>query len=122
MGWKFRSLILAAGIASLVPFSATAQETVLVNGVEATRVVIGPAISPLAKIIKTGLRDDYYGAKSGTRTWKNAQSLYYFYGARNFEPLWLEGEGEDVSFSSKAQAVVDLFEDAEFEACARQTI
>lgn len=115
MGCKFRSLILALSIASLAPYSATAQETVLVNGVEATRVVIGPAISSLAKIIKTGLRDDYYSAKSGTRAWKNAQSLYYFYGARNFEPLWLEGEGNDVSFSSKAQAVIDLFEKAEFE-------
>jgi len=115
MGSKFRSLILAIGVASLTSFSATAQETVLVNGIEATRIVIGPAVSPLAKIIKTGLREDYYGAKSGSRAWKNAQGLYYFYGARNFEPLWLEGSGADVSFSTKAQSVIDLFENAEFE-------
>ncbi|WP_415155026.1 L,D-transpeptidase family protein [Maritalea sp.] len=115
MGCKFRSLILACGLVSLGSWGAMAQETILVNGIEATRVVIGPAISPLAKIIKTGLREDYYGAKSGTRTWENAQSLYYFYGARNFEPLWLEKSTDQVAFSSKAQAVIDLFKNAEFE-------
>lgn len=115
MGCKFRSLILALGVASIATLGAHAQEAVLINGVEVTRVVIGPAVSPLAKIIKTGLRDDYYGATSGTRTWKNAQGLYYFYGARNFEPLWLEDDGDKVVFSKKAQAIVELFKKAEFE-------
>jgi len=115
MGCNFRSLILAIGIASMATVGATAQETVMVNGVQATRVVIGPAISPLAKIIKSGLRDDYYGAKSGSSAWKNAQGLYYFYGARNFEPLWLVDKGSDVTFSAKAISIVELFENAEFE-------
>ena len=115
MGYKFRSVILALSIASISSFGAHAQEAVLVNGVQATRVVIGPAVSPMAKIIKAGLRDDYYGAKSGTRAWKNAQGLYYFYGARSFEPMWLQNNGDQVTFSPKAQEIVELFKKAEFE-------
>ncbi|MGJ8527989.1 L,D-transpeptidase family protein [Maritalea sp.] len=115
MRCKIRSLILGLSLASLTAFSANAQEMVLVNGIEATRVVIGPATSPLAKIIKSGLRDDYYGAKAGSRVWTNAQGLYYFYGARNFEPLWLEDNGDKVAFSQKALGILSLFEKADAE-------
>ncbi len=47
----------AFGIAvSLLPIGqAAAQEIVMVNGVEDTRVIIGPAISPCAKTIKKEL-------------------------------------------------------------------
>jgi len=113
MRFGLRSLFVGLSFASLLAAQAPAQEIVMVNGVEATRVVIGPATTPLAKIIKTGLRKDYYSAKAGSKSWKDAQELYYFYGARNFEPLWLSTENEQVSFSDKAQSIIDLLQDAQ---------
>ena len=112
---QLRSILFGV-VATLAPFaSSQAQEIVMVNGVEATRVVIGPAVSPLAKVIKAGLKDQFYGAKAGTKAWQNAQGLYYFYGARNFEPIWLEGEGDSVKFSQNALSILDVFEDATME-------
>ena len=112
---QLRSILFGV-VATLAPFaSSQAQEIVMVNGVEATRVVIGPAVSPLAKVIKAGLKDQFYSAKAGTKAWQNAQGLYYFYGARNFEPIWLEGEGDSVKFSQNALSILDVFEDATME-------
>jgi murein L,D-transpeptidase YcbB/YkuD len=116
MRLKLRSLLFGVVASSLVPFSPiAAQEQVIVNGIEATRIVIGPATTPLAKIIKSGLRDAFYEEAAGSESWQNAQGLYYFYGARNFEPLWLQGEGDDVQFSDKAEAIIELFKQAELE-------
>jgi murein L,D-transpeptidase YcbB/YkuD len=112
----FKLGILAATALALLPLSAAhAQQVININGVEATRVVIGPATSPLAQTIKSGLKDDYYGARAGTNAWKDAQKLYYFYGERNFEPLWLDLDGDKIQFSDKAQSIIKLFEKAELE-------
>lgn len=108
--------ILAATALAVLPFStAQAQQLININGVEATRVVIGPATSPLAQNIKAGLKADYYKAKAGSSAWKSAQKLYYFYGERNFEPLWLNLDGDKISFSNKAEAIIELFKKAELE-------
>lgn len=48
------------------------------------RIVIAPAISETAIALKLALR----GARDEAR--EEAQEFYFFYGARSFEPLWIE--------------------------------
>ena len=93
-----------------------AQETVMVAGVEATRIVIAPPQTELARIIKAGLSDAYVSANRETRAYQQAQKLYYFYGARHFEPLWLtKGSDGKIAFSAKAEKILEVFKEAELE-------
>jgi hypothetical protein len=87
-----------------------------VAGVEATRVVIAPPQTELARIIKKGLGESYFGAEKGTRAYGEAQKLYFFYGGRHFEPLWLtEDASGKVGFSEGANKIIDVFRKSEFE-------
>src|SRR5688572_32863022 len=70
----------------IAPVAVAAQEVVTVAGVEATRVVIAPPQTELARIIKKGLSEAYFGSQRGTRAYLQAQKLYFFYGGRHFEP------------------------------------
>ncbi len=101
----------------LAPAGGTiAQEIVNVAGVEATRVVIAPPQTELARIIKKGLSDAYFSAAKDSRAYSQAQKLYFFYGSRHFEPLWLvEAADGGVAFSDKAEKIIDLFKKAELE-------
>ncbi len=108
--------MLMAGVAlagtSLPSF---AQEAV-VEQAALTKIVIAPPRSDLARIIKAGLQKAYYEADKDSRAYAQAQKLYFFYGARGFEPLWLTpGVGSAVSFSPNAQKIVELFKNATFE-------
>jgi murein L,D-transpeptidase YcbB/YkuD len=105
------SAFLAAGAAG-----AAAQETVSINGVEAMRVVIAPPETDLAKVIKDKLSAAYYGAKPSSRGYDDAQKLYYFYGARHFEPMWLTtaADGSE-GFSPVALKIIDVFKNAASE-------
>lgn len=109
------SIALAAFLA--LPSSVSlAQEVVNIGGVEATRVVIAPPQTELALIIKKGLGEAYFGAQRDTRAYSQAQKLYFFYGARHFEPLWLtESDDGKVAFSDKAKKIMEVFESAELE-------
>lgn len=81
-----------------------------------TRVIIAPPRSELARIIKAGLQDAYYNADKDSRAYEQAQKLYFFYGARGFEPLWLSsGAAGAVSFSPNAEKIVALFRNAALE-------
>jgi murein L,D-transpeptidase YcbB/YkuD len=100
-----------AGVGSAFP--VTAQE---VAGLAASPVIIAPAQTPLAQTIKAGLAAAYYGAAKDTAAYNEAQRLYFFYGARHFEPIWLdEGPNGDVSFSEPARQILKLFAAAESE-------
>ena len=85
-----KALLLASTVALASPFamftSASAQETVTVAGIETTRIVIAPPQTELARIIKAGLSSAYAAAEKGTRAYQQTQKLYFFYGARHFEP------------------------------------
>jgi murein L,D-transpeptidase YcbB/YkuD len=95
---------------------AAAQEVVTVAGVEATRIVIAPPQTELARIIKKGLGDAYFGANRDSRAYQQAQQLYFFYGSRHFEPLWLsEDAAGKVVFSAKAEKIIEVFEKSELE-------
>jgi L,D-transpeptidase YcbB len=108
---KSLAVLLAGALLCAAPVFG--QETVLVAGVEATRVVIAPPQTELARIIKAGLLDAYRNANPDTRAYSESQKLYYFYGARHFEPLWLtEGPGGKAIFSPAAQRIIAVFEDA----------
>ena len=108
--------LLAGAMAFAAPFTGIAQEVVQVGEVTATRVVIAPPQNELARIIKSGLSAAYYGATKDSRAYAEAQGLYFFYGARNFEPLWLaEDAGGKVAFSPAAQQIIEVFKDAETE-------
>lgn len=102
------ALLLASG-------TALAQETVTVAGVEATRVVIAPPRSELARTIKAGLLAANDTVDRGSRAGRHAQKLYYFYGARHFEPLWLTVEGDEVRFSVNAEKIIEVFRRSELE-------
>src|SRR5690606_21508458 len=69
-----RALLIAAAVL-LSPNAASAFQTVLVGEVEATRVVIAPPQTPLAGIIRDGLRAARDGAGT-TRASADAQQLY----------------------------------------------
>lgn len=90
--------------------SATVEQAAL------TRVIIAPPRSELARIIKAGLQDAYYNAAKDSRAYEQAQKLYFFYGARGFEPLWLSaGANGAIGFSPNAEKIVALFRDATLE-------
>lgn len=109
------SLVVGALLAAPAA-SAVAQERVTVAGVGATRVVIAPPQTELARIIKSGLAANYSAAGAGSRAHEQSRQLYYFYGARHFEPLWLtEDAAGKVTFSSKAEHIIDVFKAAELE-------
>ena len=116
---RLNSALLGGSVAAmmmLAPAVASAQEVVTVAGVEATRVVIAPPRSELARIIKSGLAAAYFAAEKGSRAYDQAQKLYYFYGARHFEPLWLStDDAGKVVLSSKAESILDVFKTAERE-------
>ena len=109
---------LMVGVAVLGVFSicALGQESVVINGVQARRVVIAPPQTTLAQSIRTELARRYADARSGTAEYAAAQKLYYFYGARGFEPLWIQnGANGKAIFSSKAIKIMDVFTNAYLE-------
>ncbi len=108
--------ILGSAILSASTLPSVAQESVTINGVEAQRVVISPPQNALAKSIKAGLSASYSNANSGTRAYQDAQKLYFFYGTRHFEPLWLEEDSQgQVKFSPNALKILTMFEQAHLE-------
>ncbi|MDB5613843.1 MAG: L,D-transpeptidase family protein [Devosia sp.] len=101
-----------AGIGSVLP--GVAQE--VVAGLAASPIIIAPPQTPLAQTIKVGLSTAYNGAPKDTTAYTEAQKLYFFYGARHFEPIWLSTAANgDVAFSEPAQKILTLFEAAESE-------
>lgn len=108
---------LAVGVvalfATLAP-PAMAQQAVA--SLETSRIVIAPPQSDLARIIKDGLSAAYYGTRAGTAAHDDAQRLYFLYGARHFEPIWLTRDSAGkVGFSPSADKIIALFRDAETE-------
>ncbi|WP_332712328.1 L,D-transpeptidase family protein [Pelagibacterium mangrovi] len=111
----FKRLLLGAvASVSLLSSGAFAYETVVVNGVEATRILIAPPKTELATTIRDGLRAAMADA-SGSREQADADRLYYFYGARHFEPLWLNETDDGIVFSDAAEKIVSLFEKAHLQ-------
>jgi len=116
-----KALLLAGTVALASPFAiftqaASAQETVTVAGIETTRIVIAPPKTELARIIKAGLSTAYAAAEKGTRTYQQTQKLYFFYGARHFEPLWLsKADDGSIAFSPNAEKIIQVFKDSELE-------
>ncbi len=89
---------------------ALAQENVTINGVTASRVIIAPPQNDLARSIKTSLAASYDAAHPDSAAYLAAQKLYYFYGARGFEPVWLtKNQVGKVTFSPAAQKIITIF-------------
>lgn len=108
--------ILTVAVLLGAPSGALAQEKVSLAGGEATRIVIAPPQTELARIIKAGLSAAYVSANRESRAYLQAQQLYYFYGARHFEPLWLtQGETGEIAFSSNAEKIIAVFKKSELE-------
>ncbi|MBJ6988699.1 MULTISPECIES: L,D-transpeptidase family protein [unclassified Devosia] len=81
-----------------------------------SRIVIAPAQSPLARTIKEGLSTAYASARAGTPAYEEAQRLYFLYGERSFEPIWLSQDTSgQLTFSPAAEKIVALFRNAEAE-------
>lgn len=111
-----KALLLAGTVAIASPVAAIAQETITVAGIETTRVVIAPPKTELARIIKAGLSSAYASAEKGTRSYQQTQKLYFFYGARHFEPLWLTKASDgSIAFSPNAEKIIDVFKASELE-------
>lgn len=108
---------LLAGVALLsLSAHALAVETVRVGEIEATRVVIAPPQNPLAKTVRDDLRAVIAEAPASSRAHTDAQQLYYFYGTRYFEPLWItQSAAGEIAFSDAAQDIIAVFEQAHLE-------
>lgn len=110
---KFLVCLIAAlaGAAPLAPASVQAMASAASGPV-----YIAPPQTPLAQTIKAGLSAAYYGAAKDSTAYAEAQKLYFFYGARHFEPIWLDETADgSVAFSAPAQKILALFENAESE-------
>jgi murein L,D-transpeptidase YcbB/YkuD len=109
------SLLLGALLAA--PAGAPlAQDRAEAAGPESARVVIAPPQTELARIIKSGLATAYQAASRGSRAYERSQQLYYFYGARHFEPLWLSEQANgDVAFSPNAEKIIEIFKASALE-------
>ncbi len=93
--------------------AVTAQQ---VEGLKPSRVVIAPPQSELARTIKEGLSAAYYGARPDSAAHLEAQRLYFLYGERHFEPIWLsENAKGEIVFSPAAAKIITLFENAASE-------
>jgi len=96
-----------------VSFSASAQD---VTALATAPVIIAPPQTPLAQTIKSGLSTAYNDTNKNSAAYAEAQRLYFFYGGRHFEPIWLSTDANgDVAFSEPAQKILKLFESAESE-------
>ena len=111
------AILMAAAAVTLAATPGFAQDTAQpAVAQKAALVVIAPAKSDIAKIIKASLQKAYYGADSSTRAYEQAQKLYFFYGARGFEPLWLTPQGDGTFvFSPNAAKIIDVFKNAALE-------
>ncbi|HVY52131.1 MAG TPA: L,D-transpeptidase family protein [Devosia sp.] len=112
------AIVLAGVTLSGAAFPALAQGASEAPAVveKAALVVIAPPRSDLARIIKAALQKAYYSAKPDTRAYAQAQKLYFFYGARGFEPLWLSPNADGTtSFSPNAAKIIEVFKNAELE-------
>ena len=109
--------VLVSLVALLVATAAVAPALAQqVASVEASRIVIAPPQTELARTIKAGLSAAYYGARPDTAAHAEAQRLYFLYGERHFEPIWLsEDKAGKVVFSPAAAKIIALFESAETE-------
>lgn len=102
---------LVAATAVVSPVSAQQLASLATD-----RIVIAPPQSALARTIKSGLSAAYYGARPDTRAHEEAQRLYFLYGERHFEPIWLtEQANGTVAFSPAAAKIITLFENAASE-------
>ena len=73
----------------------------------APRIVIAPAKTEIARLLKAQLRT---ARDAGS---VNALDVYYFYGARGFEPLWLSDDaGDGWNFAARTTDLFALFRDA----------
>lgn len=106
------SLVAFLAVAGL-GFPALAQD---VASLETSRVVIAPAQSAIARTIKSGLSAAYYGARPDSLAYAEAQKLYFLYGERYFEPIWLSTDASGkITFSPAADKIITLFRNAEAE-------
>ncbi|HTM77198.1 MAG TPA: peptidoglycan-binding protein, partial [Devosia sp.] len=97
-------------LAALVGVSAAMPALAQDASVAPTRIVIAPPQNALAQTIKDGLSAAYSSAAKGSIAYGEAQKLYFFYGARHFEPIWLdEAANGDIAFSASAQKILTLF-------------
>jgi murein L,D-transpeptidase YcbB/YkuD len=88
------------------------EPTLEVASLNPQRIVIAPARTDLAATIREGLVTRLATARTGAAA-DEARQLYYFYGERYFEPIWLERSASgQVSFSDKAGAIIELFRTA----------
>jgi L,D-transpeptidase YcbB len=87
-----------------------------VAALEASRIVIAPPQSDLGRTIKGALSAAYYGARPDTVAHDEAQRLYFLYGERHFEPIWLSQDSSGkATFSPAADKIIALFRNAEAE-------
>ncbi len=107
----FVGLFCVFGLVS--PALAISPETVEINGHEATRIIIAPPETALARVIKTGLKENLDEARRGGV--EDALKLYYFYGSRHFEPLWLDEKSDGtVTWSLNAKKLMEAFYKADY--------
>lgn len=72
-----------------------------------TKVVIAPALTEAARALKAEIRRDRDANVEG------AWDLYYFYGARSFEPVWLDDRSGQWQWTERAKSLTSAFDAAD---------
>jgi murein L,D-transpeptidase YcbB/YkuD len=113
---RLMASLLAGAFLLSAPLATIAQEAAGEAAVTPSRIIIAPPQSDLARIIKSALSAAYYGAGKDANDYSEGQKLYFFYGERHFEPLWLvKTANSDVEFSPAAKKIMTVFEKAALE-------
>ncbi len=108
LGLGFGLGLVLAGLAFGQP-SFGQSPPIEVASLTSQRIVIAPARTDLAATIRAGLLTRMTAARTGAAA-DEARQLYYFYGERHFEPIWLEPTAAgQVSFSDRAGTIIELF-------------
>ncbi len=111
-----RALLVFILLGYFVQVSPPTQSAeVDIRSAAVTRIVIAPPRSPVARLLKAQLREAYYGAEKNTRAYDQAQKLYFFYGQRGFEPLWVSAPEGSAGLAPNALKIIEVFKAAETE-------
>jgi murein L,D-transpeptidase YcbB/YkuD len=113
---RLMASLLAGAFLLSAPLATVAQEVTGEAAVTPTRIIIAPPQSEVARVIQSGLSAAYYGAGKDTRAYSEGQKLYFFYGERHFEPMWLVKSANGAfAFSPSAKKIMAVFEAAALE-------
>ena len=103
-------IVVSLFAVALAATSALSVQAFEVASIAPSEIIIAPPQTALGRTIKSSLSAAYYGAAKGSTAYDEGQKLYFLYGARHFEPIWLnEAADGKVTFSPAGEKIRQLF-------------